>query len=119
MDDEPNHPIIDEPWTYEIERIDWRPSPVTADSVIDLTFRKGEARRRLRFLSPTSVKVDEGFCGQCFGLAIRDIRGRGWDRVRIEVVNFEQDAGITFYAAAVVDLDRSRGDSAPRSNSSA
>jgi len=103
---EPQHPIISEPWTYELERIDWRSSRVIADSYIDLTFRRADERRRLRFLSPTQVKVDEGFCGQCLGLAIHDIRSRGWDRVRIEVVNFEQDPGITFFAADVVDLDR-------------
>lgn len=109
MDAEPQHPIIDKPWTYELERIDWRPSPMIAESFIDLTFRRGDERRRLRFLSPTQVRVDQGFCGQCSGLAIHDIRKRGWDRVRIEVVNFEQDPGITFLAADVVDLDQSEG----------
>jgi hypothetical protein len=109
MDVDPQHPIISKPWTYELERIDWRPSPAVAESYIDLTFRQGDERRRLRFLSPTEVKIDQGFCGQCSGLAIHDIRRRGWDRVRIEVVNFEQDPGITFFAADVVDLDQSEG----------
>jgi hypothetical protein len=104
---EPQHPILVEPWTYELERIDWRPSPAIAESFLDLTFRRGSERRRLRFLSPTQVKVDQGFCGQSYGLAIHDIRRRGWDGVRIEVVNFESAPGITFYAADVVDLDQS------------
>jgi len=107
---EPEHPILAEPWTYELERIDWRPTPAIAESFLDLTFRRGTERRRLRFLSPTQVKVDQGFCGQCCGLAIHDIRSRGWDGVRIEVVNFEASPGITFFAADVVDLDQSEGD---------
>jgi hypothetical protein len=106
---EPQHPILVEPWTYELERIDWRPSPAIAESFLDLTFRRGSERRRLRFLSPTQVKVDQGFCGQSYGLAIHDIRRRGWDGVRIEVVNFEAAPGITFFAADVVDLDQSEG----------
>ena len=105
MDAEPQHPILSKPWTYELERVDWRPSPATAETYIDLTFRKGNQRRRLRFLSPTEVEVGKGFCGQCFGLAIHDIRSRGWDGLRIEVVNFEQGPGITFFAAEVIDLD--------------
>jgi hypothetical protein len=70
MDDEPLHPISSEPWTYELERIDWRPSPAIAASQIDLTSRRGDERRLLRFLSPTEVEIGKGFCGQCFGLAI-------------------------------------------------
>jgi hypothetical protein len=78
---------------------------LTAKTFVDLTFRKGDEVRRLRFLSPSNVQVDAGFCGQCSGLAIHDIRSRGWDRITVEVRNFEQDPGITFLAASVVDLD--------------
>jgi hypothetical protein len=105
LDDEPMHPILPRPWTYDLERIDWWPSPLTAKTFVDLTFRKGDEVRRLRFLSPSNVQVDAGFCGQCSGLAIHDIRSRGWDRITVEVRNFEQDPGITFLAASVVDLD--------------
>ena len=73
--------------------------------VIDLTLRKGDEVRRLRFLSPSQVCIDAGFCGQCSGLAIHDIRSRGWDRITVEVRNVEQNPGITFLAASVVDLD--------------
>jgi hypothetical protein len=104
-DDEPLHPILSAPWTYHLERIDWWPSPLMAKTFIDLTFRKGDEVRRLRFLSPRNVHVDEGFCGQCHGLAIHDIRSRGWDGIAVEVINFEQNPGITFLAAGVVDLD--------------
>jgi len=103
--DEPLHPILPRPWTYDLERIDWRPSPLMAETFIDLTFRKGDEVRRLRFVSPSNVRVDEGFCGQCSGLAIHDVRSRGWDGITVEVCNFEQDPGITFLAASVVDLD--------------
>jgi hypothetical protein len=104
-DDEPLHPILPAPWTYHLGRIDWWPSPLLAETYIDLTFRKGDEVRRLRFLSPINVRVDEGFCGQCCGLAIHDVRSRGWDGITVEVLNFEQEPGITFLAASVVDLD--------------
>ena len=109
MDEEPQHPILARPWTYDLIRIDWRPSPRVEDAFIDLTLQKAETIRRLRFVSPTSVQVEKGFCGQCSGLMIQDIRNRGWDRIRIEVSNFEQDPGITFFAADVIDLDDEAG----------
>ena len=104
MISEPNHPILEDVWAYNLIRIDWRPSPSPQETFIDLTFEKGGKARTLRFLSPSCVQVDEGFCGQCSGLSIRDIRCRGWDDIRVAVVNAEIDPGITFLAADVFDL---------------
>jgi hypothetical protein len=41
-DDEPMNPILPRPWTYDLERIDWWPTPLTEETFIDLTFRKGD-----------------------------------------------------------------------------
>ena len=109
MEAEPLHPILPQSWTYELVRVDWLPSPRIRDTHIDLTFHKEGRFRRLRFVSPSCVQVDRGFCGQCSGLAIHDIRSRGWDGIGIAVVNFEQDPGITFFAADVVDLGDAEG----------
>ena len=103
--EEPDHPILPRPWTYDLVQVDWRSTPAIAEGWLDLKFQKGAEQRRLRFLAPTEVQVDRGFMGQPTGLRIVDIRSRGWDRVGIEVLNFEQDPGITFFAADVVDLD--------------
>ena len=108
MPREPFHPVLPQPWTFDLVRIDWRPSPHVTETWLDLTFRRGNEQRRLRFLAPTEVRIEAGFQGQCAGLAILDIRCRGWDRCHVQVVNLEQAPGITFYAADVADLDASR-----------
>ena len=108
-DEEPSHPLLQKPWTYDLVRIDWRPSPAIQETCIDLTFRKESVVRRLRFAAPSCVKIDEGFYGQCSGLEIFDIRARGWADIQIQVANFEQDPGITFFAESVVDLDHTEG----------
>jgi hypothetical protein len=80
--DDPKHEILPEAHTYDLVRFDWHPT-----------------------LEPTQVRVAAGFTGQCGGMVILDIRGRGWDAAKIEVINIEQDPGISFYAIDVVDLD--------------
>jgi hypothetical protein len=109
VDREPEHDILPRAWTYDLVRIDWRSTPAIAEGWIDLTFQKGGEQRRLRFLAPTEVQVDRGFMGQPTGLRIVDIRSRGWDSVGVEVINFEQDPGITFFAPDIVDLDEVEG----------
>lgn len=103
--DDPKHEILPEAHTYDLVRFDWHPTPEVAKGYLDLTFRRGTDVRRLRFVEPTQVRVAAGFTGQCGGMVILDIRGRGWDAAKIEVINIEQDPGISFYAIDVVDLD--------------
>ncbi|MCK5944792.1 MAG: hypothetical protein KAI24_22580 [Planctomycetes bacterium] len=103
------HSILPGAFRYDLERIDWHPRFTLGEGFIDLVFRRGDERRRLRFMDPSQVQIDQGFNGQCSGMVINDISRRGWEGVRIEVVNFEQDPGITFYASGVVDLDRQEG----------
>lgn len=101
------HPILKSPHTYDLVRIDWKLGPFGEETFMDLTFKKDRVTRILRFSSPSKVKVDEGYNGQGSGLEILDISRRGWDRKNIMVNNFENSAGITFYAADVMDLGES------------
>ena len=57
--------------------------------------------RDLRFNQPSNLKIDEGFWDGLSGMAIVDISSRQWANAKIEVVNFEQDPGITFIAMSM------------------
>jgi hypothetical protein len=107
LGEDERHPILRCAWAYDIVHMDWHLlGDAPGKSHLDLTFVNGGEIRRLRFLSPRDLKIDEGFCGVCSGLEILDISRRQWDNTKVEVINFEQHPGITFIAADVVDLDR-------------
>lgn len=102
---DPQHPIIESPhqyailaYNYERNIEDWR------DSHFDLTLRKGDVTRRLRFLSPTHIRI--GDVENNGGMVILDVRRRQLDGINVEVANFENAAGtIELYARDVTDLD--------------
>lgn len=110
MREYPPHSILAQPHTYELIRLDWQIDPHdNRNSCLDMTLQRGEVVRRLRFLRPTKVKIDSGFNGHCSGMMVLDIRNRGWEDLRVEVINVEPQPGITLYAADVVDLDQGGG----------
>jgi hypothetical protein len=78
-----------------------------SNSHIDLVIRSRTGLcRELRFKQVSNLKIDEGFSGGLSGMIIVDISSRQWSNTRIEVQNFEQDAGITFmarYMEVIVD----------------
>jgi hypothetical protein len=70
-----------------------------SNSLIDLVIRSRDGlSRELRFRQVSNLKIDEGFSGGLSGMIIVDISSRQWSNARVEVQNFEQDAGITFLA---------------------
>lgn len=75
------------------------------DWFLDMTLRRGQVIRRLRFIRPKSLQIEKNFQYHGSGMMIMDIRHRQWEDVAVEVVNFEQDPGITLLAADVIDLD--------------
>lgn len=78
--------------------IDWIfPEEDYIEFIADAPGRK----RHLRFKAPRNLHIEEGFNGNLSGMAVMDISARGWDSTSIEVINFEQDPGITFLAANV------------------
>lgn len=101
------HPIIEHPHEYEIARFDYHNDlEDSRNSFIDLTLRRGATQRRLRFLRPQRLVIDEGFPAPTHGMLILDIRNRQWEDLRVEVADFEASHGsIKFCAADVVDLD--------------
>jgi len=106
MSSEPDHPVLAEPWTYELVAMHWKLDPRDdRDDYLDLTLRRGAEVRKLRFVRPQNIKIDQGFHGTLNGFVILDISNRQWDNLRVEVINFEQDPGITFVASHVIDFD--------------
>ena len=105
--DEPDHSIIERPYQYQITGMvyhvdleDW------LDSYIDLTLVKGSITRRLRFLGPQGLKIEEGFPSPTHGMKILDISKRQWQDLGVAVLDFEASHGaITFWAKDVIDLD--------------
>lgn len=83
---------------FERDLEDWR------DSYFDLTLRKGNVTRRLRFLAPSNIRIRD--IGNNGGMFILDISSRGWEDKNVEVVNLEMGEGsIELYARDVTDLD--------------
>jgi hypothetical protein len=105
--DTPIHPIIDQPHQYEITRFDYHNDPDDQrNSYLDLTLQRKSTVRRLRFIRPQRLVIEEGFPSATHGMMILDIRNRQWDDLRVEVADFEASHGkVTFYAAEVIDLD--------------
>ncbi len=103
----PIHPIIDRPHEYDILRFDLHNDPLDCrNTYLDLTLRRQHVVRRLRFLRPQRIVIEEGFPASTRGMVILDIRDRQWDDLRVEVTDFEASHGkLTFVAADVIDLD--------------
>lgn len=102
-----DHPIIDNPWEYDIIEFRYHVDPENwRESFIDIHLKKGDILRRLRFFSPQDLKIEQGFPHPTRGLCILDIRSRQLEGLGVEVADFEASHGsVTFIASEVVDLD--------------
>ena len=104
---DPVHPIDGGVCRYEITRLDYHHNPEDRrEDYLDLVLRRGDSVRRLRFLGPTRLKIEEDFPSPTHGMVIRDIRNRQWEGLGVEVADVENCPGsVTFYARDVLDLD--------------
>jgi len=85
--DDPNHPILESPWLWEINRIEWAAGTGETPSDLDVTFIRGAVSRARRFIDAQDVTVNiEGRLPVQFGeMVILDIRGRQLDGLRVQV----------------------------------
>ena len=106
-DGDPDHPIVDCPWEFDIDLFSYHINPVDAHhSYIDLTLRRERTVRRLRFLGPRHLQIEKGFPTPTRGLCILDVRSRQLEGIGVRVADFESSLGaITFWAREVIDLD--------------
>ena len=106
-DEEQDHPIVPRAWEYRIVGLGLELSPVDEDEpYLDLTLRKGEDVRRLRFWSPVDLEVERGGPSMTWGLVIRDVKNRGLEGIGVRVDDFEGGNGAVRFAARDVEMCR-------------
>ena len=103
---DPNHPILDEAWQYEIVGLRLQKEPFDGgEPFLDLALRSGRERRLLRFWSPADLEIEKGGPTMTSGLAIVDVRARGLEQIGVMVTDFEMSHGaVRFVARAVEDI---------------
>ena len=103
---DPNHPILDRAWQYEIVGLRLEKEPLDGgEPFLDLALRSGRERRMLRFWSPADLEIERGGPTMTSGLAILDVRARGLEQIGVMVTDFEAGNGsVRFVARAVEDL---------------
>jgi len=110
METDPDHPIIERPWEYDITDFhyhhdlnDWR------SSFIEIRLVKGDTVRALRFTQPRNLAIEDGFPEPTRGMSILDVRHRQMEDIGVEVADFEASSGkITFVAKSVFDVEQSK-----------
>ncbi len=105
MKQDSQHPIIERPFEYSIVAFYFeRDFEDGRESYFDLTLRKGNVTRRLRFLAPSNIRIGDVWNNS--GMVILDISARQWDGLSVEIANFENAEGsIELCARDVIDLD--------------
>ena len=99
-----DHPVLPEAWHYDIVgvRIELVPND-GSEPFLDLTVRRGNDRRCLRFFSPQEIEIESG--GPVNGaLQILDVAGRQLDGLGVRVTDFEAAPGsLRFWARDVAE----------------
>ncbi len=106
-ENDPDHPIIERPYEYEILLLCYHNDPDDhCGSYLDMTLGRGGSVRRLRFLAPQDLEIEKGFPRRTGGMRILDVRPRQLDGLGVRVEDFEQSWGkVSFWARDVLDLD--------------
>lgn len=107
IDDDPDHPILDNPFSWELLELTYRRDQrVVWQSHIDMVLQREGETRRLRFYNPREIEWCPGGVPNSNGMCILDVSRRQMEGLGVRVTNFEQSRGApTFWAERVVDLD--------------
>ena len=102
-----DHPIVEAPFKYKVVDFNYHRSLEDPyERWIDIVFQKGKEIRRLRFIRPITLSLEEGF-PECPGLYIADLSNDGLEDIKVRVGDFEAGGGgMSFWAASVIDLDK-------------
>jgi len=100
------HPIINKPHEYEVIFFSLKKDTEAHESTyIELHLKKNSEIKKLQFIQPVDLEIEKGFYGNICGMEILDIKDHQLDNIGVQVRNFEQDAGITFMAKEVVEVN--------------
>ena len=104
--EDPIHSIVERPWEYEILSLGFYQSPSEEfEPFIDLTLKKGDVLRHLRFYSPRELEIEKGFPARTGGFCIYDVSARGLEGLGVRVDDFEANWGaVRFWAREVVEI---------------
>ena len=108
---EPLHPILDQPWSWEITGLQWCASGQLApSSFLDVTFLRDGTTRRLRFVDPQDLvlELSSPYPAHCGDMVILDIRGRQLDGLGVQATDAGADGTpLRLYARDVTDVSSS------------
>jgi hypothetical protein len=103
-DGDPDHPILPDPFGWELVEFAYRRANDWRESYIDLVLARDGVERRLRFFAPREVELTRGIPNSS-GLYIQDVRGRQMEGVGVRVGTFEEDWCVpSFWAESVVEV---------------
>ncbi len=100
----PDHPILPQPFRWELREFCYRRDHAAAASYIDLVLARDGVERRLQFFGLREVELSRGWLNSS-RLYIADVSGHGMEGVGVRVGSFEPDWCIpSFWAASVVEV---------------
>ncbi len=105
---DPDHPILDQPWRWEIDEFTWHAERGTVQAALDVRFVRDGQHLTLRFIEPQDVTIEFGgsYPIQCGEMAILDISGRQLDGLTVQVTEFgASGTPLRLYARSVQKLD--------------
>ncbi|MFN9246556.1 MAG: hypothetical protein ACK6DS_05710 [Planctomycetota bacterium] len=105
---DPDHPILAQPWRWEIEGLAWHSEHDSMQASLDVRFVRDGQRRTLRFIEPQDVTIQFGGKHpiQCGEMAILDISRRQLDGLTVQVTEFgASGTPLHLYARAVQEID--------------
>jgi hypothetical protein len=114
-DDDPHHPILPDPYSWEVIEFTYRRDPDDwRGTYIDLLFARDGVERRLRFFAPREVEIPRGVSGVMGSwcrVYVADVRARQMEGIGVRVGSFEPDWCVpSFWAASVIEVaEPSRG----------
>lgn len=104
--EEPDHPIINEPWEYKIIEFKYHRGHKNDEPHIDLTLKKNNEIQILRFRKPSGVRLYD--IPEHEGPSIKNVTGRGFESVQVAVCADACGQGhMSFWAEDVIDITES------------
>ncbi|HEX8492489.1 MAG TPA: hypothetical protein VF658_06580 [Pyrinomonadaceae bacterium] len=102
------HPILERAWEYEVFTFSfYQWADEESEPFIDVTLKRGDELRHLRFYSPQDLEIEKGFPRKTGGFCIFDVSARGMEGLNVRVDDVEGSWGaVRFWAREVIEIGR-------------